>query len=100
MPKFNSKPVSEHSEVPLADDGELEKLVEYWSARQAVSAASDDTGSACYVVSVGADRDPRTRAAQLAEMVALVQHQGGRVVGQELYHLTRPNARTLLGTGT
>jgi len=27
MPKFNSKPVSEHSEVPLADGGELEKLV-------------------------------------------------------------------------
>jgi GTPase len=100
MLKFNSKPVSEHSEVPLADGGELEKLVEHWSARQALSAPVDDAGSACYVVSIGADRDPVARAAQLAEIVSLVQHQGGRVVGQELCHLTRPNARTLLGKGT
>ena len=28
MLKFNSKPISEHSEVPLADHGELEKLVD------------------------------------------------------------------------
>jgi len=100
MLKFNSKPVSEHSEVPLADGGELEKLVEHWSARQAASAADPSDGGACYVVSIGADRDPVARQAQLAEIVALVQHQGGRVVGQELCHLAQPNARTLLGKGT
>jgi GTP-binding protein HflX len=50
-------------------------------------------------VSIGTERDAVTRAAQLAEIVALVEHQGGQVVGQELYHLARPNARTLLGTG-
>ena len=100
MLKFNSKPVSEHSEVPLADDGELERLVEHWNARQATGAPSDDEGSACYVVSIGAERDDIARQAQLAEIVALVQHQGGRVVGQELCHLAQPNARTLLGKGT
>lgn len=100
MLKFNSRPVSEHSEVPLADSGELEKLVEHWQAREASGANVDDAGSACYVVSIGADKDAVARAAQLAEIVSLVQHQGGRVVGQELCHLTRPVARTLLGTGT
>jgi GTPase len=98
MLKLNSKPVSEHSEVPLADDGQLEKLIEHWSARQPVRATSAEE-SACYVVSIGAERDPVMRAAQLAEIVALVQHQGARVVGQELCYLTRPNARTLLGKG-
>ena len=95
MLKFNSKPVLEHSEVPLADDGEFEQLVEQWSAR-----APSEVEGGVYVVSVGTDRDPVARAAQLAEIVSLVQHQGGQVVGHELCHLTRPSARTLLGTGT
>lgn len=100
MLKFNSKPVSEHSEVPLADEGEFEKLVEHWSARTATRESLDRDSSACYVVSIGSDRDPIARAAQLAEIVALVQHQGGRIVGQELCHLARPNPRTLLGKGS
>jgi GTP-binding protein HflX len=100
MLKFNSKPVSEHCEVPLADGGELEKLVEQWSERDGSSAELDRDTSACYVVSIGAERDPIARAAQLGEIVALVEHQGGRIVGQELCHLTRPNPRTLLGKGT
>jgi len=100
MPKFISKPVSEHSEVPLADAGELEKLVLHWRSRAATSDAIDRDSSACYVVSIGHDRDPIAGAAQLAEIVALVQHQGGRIVGQELFHLTRPNPRTLLGKGS
>jgi len=98
MLKFNSKPVAEHSEVPLGDDGELEKLIERFSAQDAVPSGPE--GSACYVVSVGPDRDPVARAAQLAEIVALVEHQGGKVVGQEIHRLIRPHARTLLGTGT
>ncbi|HVJ19332.1 MAG TPA: GTPase HflX [Polyangiaceae bacterium] len=97
MLKFNSRPVAEHSEVPLADDGELEKLIERFD-RDAATTGPED--AACYVVSVGPERDPVARAAQLAEIVALVEHQGGRVVGQEIHHLTRPHARTLLGPGT
>jgi GTP-binding protein HflX len=100
MLKFNSKPVAEHSEVPLADDGALERLARHWSAREASPAGHEADGSACYVVSVGSDRDPIARAAQLAEIVALVQHQGGRIVGQELCDVMRPNPRTLLGKGT
>jgi GTPase len=100
MLKFNSRPVSEHSEVPLADGGALEKVVEHWNTRRAAGVSGEAEVSACYVVSIGAEREPVTRAAQLAEMVALVQHQGGHVVGHELCHLARPNARTLLGKGT
>src|SRR5687767_1571018 len=100
MPKFNSKPVSEHFEVPLADAGELETQVLHLEARAAARATVEGDSSACYVVSVGSERDPVARAAQLAEIVALVQHQGGNIVGQEQYLLTRLNPRTLLGTGT
>jgi GTP-binding protein HflX len=99
MLKFSSKPVSEHSEAPLADDGKLEKLIGHWRVRDAGVATSERESNTCYVVSIGTERDPVARAAQLAEIVALVEHQGGRVVGQELCQLTRPNARTLLGTG-
>ena len=102
MLKFNSKAIAEHAEVPLADDGEWEKLVAHWSARQAVSLAGADAAeerNASYVVSVGPARDPAVRAAQMAEIVALVQSQGGRVVGKEIHHLYDPNPRTLLGKG-
>ena len=113
MLKFNSKAISEHSEVPLADDGRLEQLIGHWSARGADTRGADTRGadtraarstdeqeSACYVVSVGPERDPQVRASQLAEILALVQNQGGQIVGQEVCHLSDPNPRTLLGKGT
>lgn len=99
MLKFQSKAISEHSEVPLADDGQLERIVEQWTERER-GPASDTAVSACYVLSVGPERDPRVREAQLAEIVALVRNQGGEVVGQEIHHLAEPNPRTLLGKGT
>lgn len=98
MPQFSSKPISEHAEVPPADDGRWEQLVEHWKAQKA-ERPLDGADSASYVVSVGPTRDELVRSAQLAEMVALVQSQGGRVVGQEICHLTEPNPRTLLGKG-
>jgi GTP-binding protein HflX len=52
-----------------------------------------------YVASIGAERDPHARAAQLAEILSLVASQGGRIVGHEMSHLAAPNARTLLGKG-
>src|SRR3954454_17181969 len=100
MLKFNSRAISEHSEVPLADDGQFERLVENWSARQEASIGNASEANACYVVSVGPERDPQVRAAQLTEIVSLVQNQGGLVVGQEIYHLAEPNTRTLLGSRT
>src|SRR5262245_14154836 len=98
MLKFSSKAISEHEEVPLADEGRYEKLVAEWSERHPPRA--DDRGpSASYVVSVGPERDAIARAAQLAEILALVKSQGGHVVGHEISHLDEPNPRTLLGKG-
>lgn len=100
MLKFSSKAISEHAEVPLADEGRWEELVAHWDQRQARHSvdATEENGS--YVVSVGPERDPSIRAAQMAEIVALVRGQGGRVLGQEICHLSDPNPRTLLGKGT
>jgi len=99
MLEFNSKAISEHSEVPLADDGRFERLVDAWTQRNPTNPATGERSSTCYVASVGSERDPQVRAAQLSEIVALVQHQGGQVVGQESCPLAEPNPRTLLGTG-
>jgi GTPase len=100
MLKFTSKPISEHAEVPLADDGQWEQLVEHWRERQARHSPQADEQTACYVVSLGRTRNEHVRSAQLGEIVALVQSQGGRVVGKEICHLAEPNPRTLLGPGT
>lgn len=97
MATFGSKPITEHAEVPLADEGRWEEIVDTWTQRKAPAPAHDE--SANYVVSVGTERDPQIRNAQMAEIVALVQSQGGHVVGQEICVLAQPNPRTLLGKG-
>jgi GTPase len=100
MVKLSSKAISEHAEVPLADEGRWETIVEQWEARGRSAVVDAAEGNASYVVSVGPLRDPRVRAAQLAEIVSLVRSQGDRVVGQEVCQLAEPNPRTLLGKGT
>ena len=100
MLKFDSKAISEHAEAPLADERRWERIVEHWDERRSASgAAVHDDDHACFVVSVGPSRDPVERAAQLAEIVSLVRSQGGRIAGEEICVLQRPNPRTLLGPG-
>lgn len=96
--KFSSKAISEHAEVPLADEGHLEELVAGWEARRRPASAEGEA-SACYVASVGSERDELVRSAQLAEIVSLVQSQGGAIVGQEICQLTTKNPKTFLGKG-
>lgn len=94
MPKLSSRPIDEHAEVPLADDGRWEAVLERWTR-----APTATTERASFVVSINQDRDPAVRASALAEIVALTQHQGDLIVGSEVVHLATPNARTLLGAG-
>ncbi|MFO0675785.1 MAG: GTPase HflX [Polyangiaceae bacterium] len=79
------------------------------SSRTNTSETSSDTLStfpegpderACYVASVGPDRDPYAREAQLAEIVSLTTTRGHRIVGSEILRLVEPRARTFLGKGT
>jgi GTP-binding protein HflX len=98
--KFHSKPIEEHDEVPLADDGQWEQQVAHWQQHEAGSAPAADGQNACYVVSVGNWRESTHEQAQLAEILALVQAQGDRVVGHETYRLRRLEPRTYLGSGT
>ncbi len=98
--KFNSKPIPEHEEVPLADEGLWEKIVEEWTQREKLTGNSKNHKSnECYVLSVCYSRDPLIQKAQLSEIVTLVQAQGDHVVGQEIYYLTKKHPRTLLGKG-
>ncbi len=98
--KFNSKPIPEHEEVPLADEGRLEKIVELWSHNDAIPGGhNEDTDNASYVLSVGTESDPLIRKAQMDEILNLVRTQGDKIVGNEIYHLSKANPRTLLGKG-
>lgn len=102
--KFQSKAIEEHREVPLADEGQLERLVAQWARRFNHSSDPDPDartggGSRCYVVSVGASSDDVQRAAQLAEILGLVRAQGDAVVGHTTLRRPVPDPRTYLGRG-
>lgn len=98
--KFISKPIPEHEEVPLADEGRWEEIVGHSLRREGrTGSPKDASGNACYVLSVGAARDPLVREAQLAEIRALVLAQGDRIVGEEIYHLSVAIPRTVIGKG-
>lgn len=96
--RFHSKPIDEHDEVPLADDGQWERLITQWASRH--EAPEPGSGrNRCYVVSVGDWLDEVERDAQLAEILGLVRAQGDTVVGHETLRRSRPEPRTYLGKG-
>jgi GTP-binding protein HflX len=96
--RFHSKPIDEHEEVPLPDDGRLEELVEHWKGRRGSDEPAEGINS-CYVVSVTTPQVAADPDAQLAEILGLVEAQGDRVVGQVVHELARPDPRTLLRSG-
>ena len=97
--KFESKPIREHEEVPLADDGDLENLVEHWQNRAARRQGSSSSRNCCFVVCVGDWSEDYSRDAQLAEIIGLVGAQGDRVVGSETVKQRRPDPETVLRSG-
>jgi GTP-binding protein HflX len=94
--KFHSQPIEEHQEVPLADEGQFEQVVAHWAGRHADPSSEQNR---TYVVSVGKCQDAVQRAAQLAEILALVQAQGDEVVGHQTLRRLRPDPKTYLGRG-
>jgi GTP-binding protein HflX len=96
--RFHSKPIEEHDEVPLADEGRLDRLIDSWPERRPAPSALPD-GNACYVLSVHRRADAGSAQAQLKEMLGLVAAQGDRVVGMQTHLLTKPDARTLIRSG-
>jgi len=97
--KFESKPIKEHDEVPLADDGDLENLVENFRNRAARREGSHSSRSGCYVVCVGDWSEDYSRDAQLAEIIGLVGAQGDRVVSSETVRQRRSDPSTVLSSG-
>ncbi len=97
--KFESKPIKEHDEVPLADDGELENLVEHFKNRTALREGNQSSKGGCYVVCVGDWSEDYSRDAQLAEIIGLVGAQGGRVVGSETIKQRQSDPATVLRSG-
>lgn len=95
--KFESKPVAEHQEVPLADDGRWENLVEFWGNRENRQTSGDGLQRA-YVVSVVLHRDAFPPGRQ-QEILGLVRAQGHAIAGFELCRLTRPDPRSLFRRG-
>lgn len=96
--KFHSKPIEDHAEVPLADDGRLDQLISDWTDRKPAPQAATG-GSACYALSVHRRKEADAAQAQLDEILGLVAAQGDRVVGAESHLLTKPDARTFIRSG-
>lgn len=96
--RLHSKPIDEHVEVPLADEGQLETLTTHWDTTRNRPRTTREDGNACYVLSV-VHRRTMEPEAQLAEIVGLVQAQADRVVGRESQRLAITDARTFVGRG-
>jgi len=96
--KFHSKPIAEHAEVPLGDEGRLERLIAHWTdERPGPKAAAGHNN--CYVLSVCPREQADFAHAQLAEITGLVEAQGDLVVGAQTHVLTKPEARTYIRKG-
>lgn len=99
--KFISKPILEHNEVPLADDGQWENIVQQWSEKhENIHRDKDSDKTKCYVFSISSVNDPLIQKAQLEEIVNLTEAQGAEIVGKETYLLNKLNPRSLIGKGT
>ena len=96
--KFYSKPISEHCEVPLADEGEWEDIVKEWSQKHLCVNAGES--SRCYILSISFVNDELIQKAQLDEIVKLTEAQGAEVSGKEVYLCSHVNPRSLIGRGT
>lgn len=97
--KFHSKPIEEHDEAPLPDEGRWEALVDHWIRHQARPAPPGGDHNACYVVSVHSGPASAATEAQQAEILGLVRAQGDRVVGGQTLQRRRPDPRTFVGRG-
>lgn len=96
--KFSSKPVEEHQEVPLADDGLWEEQLQYWTERETNRSASPGAHRS-YLISVALKGDTISDSRR-DELVSLVAAQGDVVVGYEKVRLNCPDPRSLLRSGT
>jgi GTPase len=96
--RFQSKPIEEHTEVPLGDDGELEQIAAFWDERRSTPRAALGR-SACYVLSVHRRHEASSAEARLCEITGLVDAQGDRVVGAESHLLNKPDPRTFIRSG-
>lgn len=97
--QFNSKPIEEHKEVPLADDGRWEDLVAYWHRRDLTPKPKATAGNCSYIVSVVHPHEPHPNG-KLTEIIGLVRAQGDKIGGYETHQLTKPHPRTFIGRGT
>ncbi len=95
--KFDSNPIEEHCEVPLADDGRWEELVAHWQQREAPKTNNEVTQRS-YVVSVALRRE-EYGAGRLEEILGLVRAQGDTIVGYEVCRIRAPDARALFRLG-
>jgi len=87
--KFTSKPVAEHQEVPVADQGRFEDIVALWSERHNKRPVAGRVPA--FVLSVASPEDPDyVRQARLAEILALVRAKADAVVGFAIQTLTQP----------
>lgn len=96
--KLHSQPIAEHREVPLADEGRFEQLVQEWQSR-APSSAITEGANACYLLSLHDSSEPHVQAAQLAELRGLVEAQGDVIVGAQSQVMRKKDPRTFVSVG-
>jgi len=97
--KVQSRPVGEHAEVPLSDDGRWEEVVRSGLERTAMQGSHARSSCPCYVVSISSSKDRIAAESQQLELCGLVEAQGDAVCGTETIVSSRRDPRTWISCG-
>lgn len=96
--KFSSKPVAQHQDAPLSDNGKLEAVIASWQAPRLGINQQSEQGNISYVVCLTMDGESRSQG-KPAEILGLLDTLNEPVCGHQSIHLHQPNPKTLLGSG-
>jgi GTP-binding protein HflX len=101
--KFTSQSIEENKDVPLADQGQLEEMLDLFD--NPVSNSITDTGSGgyqpnkSYIVSLNSRDSELNKQTKLDEIVGLVEAQGDHIVGQQILSFDSIAPKTFIGSG-
>jgi GTP-binding protein HflX len=102
--RFTSQPTKEHKDIPLADEGRLEHILELFSHKSMQDRDDVDNkinaANKSYVVSLSEKGCMENKQAKLEEILGLVHAQGDHIAGSDLLSYGEITPRTYIGSGT
>lgn len=101
--KFTSQSLEQHKDVPVADEGQLEKIINLFDSTSNELPIDKNSQEnqliKSYVVSLTHKGSSENKRAKLDEMLGLARAQSGNVVGHEMATFDKITPKTFVGAG-